>query len=108
MQVHCDEDVAIHIDPESCAGVREDVGEALTGERAGQPLSRERFDQDADTVPQAEGNTGGSDIASDRPILRGHRPWHAQKLFAREPGDLRLGHLPVGVVRIGKARIHSR
>ena len=43
MQVHCDEEVAIHIDPESCAGVREDVGEALTGERAGQPLSRESF-----------------------------------------------------------------
>ena len=38
MQVHCDEDVAIHIGPESCAGVREDVGEALIGERVGQPL----------------------------------------------------------------------
>ena len=92
MQVHCDEEVASRIDPESCADIREGVGEALTGERAGQPLSRERFYQDADSVPQAEGNTGGCDIASDQPILRGHRTWHAQKLFAREPGDLQLGH----------------
>ena len=94
MRVHRDEDVASHIDPESCAGVREGVGEALTGERAGQPLSRERFyDQDADTVPLAEGNTGGREIASGRSILRGHRTWHARKLLEREPGDLQLGHL---------------
>ena len=41
MQVPHDEGVAIHIGPESCAGAREGVGEALTGERIGQPLSRE-------------------------------------------------------------------
>ena len=35
------EGVAIHDGPESCVGVREGVGEALTGVRAGQPLSRE-------------------------------------------------------------------
>ena len=29
------EGVAIHGDPESCVGVREDAGEALTGARAG-------------------------------------------------------------------------
>ncbi len=108
MQVHCDEDVASHIGPESCADIREGVGEALTGECAGQPLSRERFDQDTDTVPLAEGNTGGRDIASDHSILRGHRTWHVQKLFAREPGDLRLGHPLRRVVRIGKARSQSR
>ena len=43
MQVHHDEGVAIHIGPESCAGIREDLGEALAGERIGQPLSRESF-----------------------------------------------------------------
>ena len=37
MQVRYDEEAAIHIGPESCAGVREGAGEALTGERAGQP-----------------------------------------------------------------------
>jgi hypothetical protein len=41
VQVHHDEGVAIHIDPESCADTREGAGEALTGERIGQPLSRE-------------------------------------------------------------------
>ena len=35
------EGVAIHDGPESCVGAREGDGEALTGVRAGQPLSRE-------------------------------------------------------------------
>jgi hypothetical protein len=36
------EGVANRIDPESCAtDAREGIGEALTGERIGQPLSRE-------------------------------------------------------------------
>jgi hypothetical protein len=43
VQVPCDEGVAIHIGPESCAVAREGLGEALTGERIGQPLSRESF-----------------------------------------------------------------
>jgi hypothetical protein len=38
VQVPHDEGVANHIDPESCAGVREGVGEALTGERIGQAI----------------------------------------------------------------------
>ena len=42
MQVPYDEGVANHIGTESCAVAREDLGEALTGERIGQPLSRER------------------------------------------------------------------
>ena len=41
MQVHHDEGVANRIDPKSCADAREGIGEALTGERIGQPLSRE-------------------------------------------------------------------
>ena len=32
------EGVAIHDGPESCVGVREDVGEALTGVRAGRAI----------------------------------------------------------------------
>ena len=43
MQVPYDEGVAIHIGPESCAVAREGLGEALTGVRIGQPLSRESF-----------------------------------------------------------------
>ena len=34
--------VAIHIGPETCIVIREDGGEALTGGRTGQPLSREK------------------------------------------------------------------
>jgi hypothetical protein len=41
VQVHCDEGVATPIAPEPCSGAREDVGEALEGDRIGQPLSRE-------------------------------------------------------------------
>jgi hypothetical protein len=43
VQVPYDEGVAIRIGPESCAVAREDLGEALTGGRIGQPLSRESF-----------------------------------------------------------------
>ena len=42
MQVHHDEGIANRIDPESCAAAREGNSEALTGECAGQPLSREK------------------------------------------------------------------
>jgi hypothetical protein len=45
VQVHYDEGVATHIDPEPCAHVREGLGEASVGERIGQPLSRERKSQ---------------------------------------------------------------
>jgi hypothetical protein len=41
VEVHHDEGVANRIDPESCAAAREGISEALTGERTGQPLSRE-------------------------------------------------------------------
>ena len=65
MQVHCDEGVAIHIGPKSCAVAREGLGEALTGERIGQPSSRERvLSLGADTVHMVEGNTSERVIAS--------------------------------------------
>ena len=40
VQVHYDEGMANRIDPAPCADIREDVGEASAGGRAGQPLSR--------------------------------------------------------------------
>ena len=61
MKVPCDEGLANHIGPESCAGGREAVGEALTGVRVGQPLSGERLHvRSADALQSAEGNTGGA------------------------------------------------
>ena len=92
MQVPHDEGVANHIDPESCAGVREGVYEALTGERTGQPLSREStLFPDADVVPLTEGNTDGRDIASAQTVRRGRRHWHVRTFLAREAGDLTVG-----------------
>ena len=93
MQVHYGEGVANHTGPESCAARREACGEALTGVRAGQPLSREtRFILDADVVDLTEGNTAVHITASARTVLRGLRPWHTRTLHAREPGDLQSDH----------------
>jgi hypothetical protein len=92
VQVHHNEGVAIHIDPESCAVAREGIGEALTGERIGQPLSRERpLVPGADVVPLTEGKTYGRDIASAQTTRRGRRHWHVRTLLVREPGDLTTG-----------------
>jgi hypothetical protein len=89
VQVRHDEGVAIHIGPEPCAGIREDVGEASVGERTGQPLSHESiFILGADAVDIAEGHTSGRVIASAWMTRRGRRPWHVRTLLVREPGDL--------------------
>jgi len=51
MQESYGEGLAAHTGPESCAAVREDGREALTGGRAGRVFSRERrFLRDADAV----------------------------------------------------------
>ena len=92
MQVHCDEGVATHIGPKPCADIREDVGEASAGERAGQPLSRDRkLIPGADTVCVVEGNTSKNANASPWTTRRGRRTWHARTLLARELGGLRIG-----------------
>jgi RNA-directed DNA polymerase len=58
MKVRYRKGVATHPAPESCGGAREGAGEALTGEAAGQPLSREIGNSGAPTpLPYAEGNT---------------------------------------------------
>src|SRR5215470_11852046 len=97
VQVHRDEGVAAHIGPEPCAGIREDVGEASVGERAGQPLSRDRkLIPGADAVCVAEGKMSKSANASAWATRRGRRTWHARTLHAREPGDLRVGRRLLG------------
>ena len=109
MQVHHDEGVANRIDLESCANTREGIGEALTGERIGQPLSREStLIPGADVVPVTEGNTDGRDIASAQTARRGRRHWHAWTPLRgnREISRPAVRQLPP--VRIGKARSRSR
>jgi hypothetical protein len=96
VRVHCDEGIANHIGPEPCAGIREDVGEASVGERAGQPLSRDRkLILGADAVCVAEGKTSKCANASAWATRRGRRTWHARTLLVREPGGLRVGQRPL-------------
>ena len=94
MKVSYDEDIANHIGPESCVGVRKGAGEALTGESAGWVLSRERGFASGcrrrQNVRKATRN-----ISILREMLRSRvveDPVHAQKLSAREPGDPMSGH----------------
>src|SRR5467141_1677084 len=101
VQVHHDEGVANRIDPESCADTREGIGEALTGERIGQPLSREStLILGADVVPVTEGNTDGRDNASAQTARRGLRHWHVRTLRQRPhhqiPGIEATGWLAPG------------
>lgn len=58
MKVRYRKGIANHPDPESCGGAREGAAEALTGESAGQPLSREITQSGAPTLlSEAEGHT---------------------------------------------------
>lgn len=71
------EDIASHTVPELCVTYREVCREALTGVRAGQPLSRESYKvQGADAVSVAEGTEGNTvlgAIASPSMTLLGLR-----------------------------------
>ena len=61
MQVHYGEGIASHTGPKPCVVAREGKGEASTGERIGQPLSRERsVNSGADAITGAESNMGGA------------------------------------------------
>jgi len=61
MKEPCTEGPASHGDPESCVGTRKDAGEALTGERIGEVLSREITRFGVPTVLcEREGHTAGA------------------------------------------------
>ena len=111
MQVHHDEGVANRIDPESCADAREGIGEALTGERIGQPLSREStLILGADVVPVTEGNTDGATTrAPRRPGVVLDTGMCARSLLGnREISWLASASMRAALVRVGKARSRSR
>ena len=111
VQVHHDQGVANRIDPKSCADAREGIGEALTGERIGQPLSREStLIPGADVVPVTEGNTDGRDNASAQTARRGLRHWHVRTLLLgnREISWSASASMRAALVRVGKARSRSR
>ena len=89
MKVSYDEDLANHIDPESCVCSRKAAGEALTVESTGQVLSRERgFASGCRRRQHARKATWATSISQDvfRPRVVVD-PVHVRKLLAREPGD---------------------
>ena len=105
------EGVANHIGPESCAFVREDRGEALTGVRAGRVWSREiLFNFRVLTLWDRWKATLGGSIARDpfRPCAVAD-PEHVRKHPMREPGGpiSAFGRKGFGG-RIGKTEDTSR
>jgi hypothetical protein len=75
MKVSYNEDLANHIDLESCVVVGNYGGEALTGGDAGRVLSREITQFRAPTLwTETEGETDPFDIARAVKALRGQRP----------------------------------
>lgn len=110
MRVHCDEGVASRIGPESCAGAREGVGEALTGECVGQPLNRERLIFRVPTRFQTRkaARRGALSRVPCRPGAVKDPGMHRRSLYGnREISSLTTCNA-YGVVRIGKARSRSR
>jgi hypothetical protein len=109
VQVRYNEGVAIRIDPESCVCIREDADEALTGERIGQPLSRESLIfPEADVVIITEGNM---ESAISRALFHSgvvEDPGMCESSLCgnREASGLTGGWTPP--VRVGKARSRSR
>jgi hypothetical protein len=99
MRVLYGEGLASHTGSESCAGAREGVGEALTGECVGRVLSREitssgcrrcTTKRKATSTVSVVREAGGPCAVED--------PVHARKLFTREPGCPTFAHgrWPVG------------
>ena len=108
MQVRCTEGLANHSDPESCAGICEDVSEALTGKHAGQPLSCERLLSRVPTRFETWKATRTDALwrAFERPGVVGDPGMRGRFLYGnREILGLAGGALPV---RAGKARSRSR
>src|SRR5258708_16069643 len=109
VQVSYDEGVAIHIGPESCAVAREGFGEALTGGRIGQPLSRERF---LFWVPtpckwRKATHSAASSRAPGRPGVVRDPAMSTRSLYGnRDISRSTVRRQPL--VRIGKAKSRSR
>lgn len=89
MREPCVEGVAAHGVPESCAGVREGVGEALAGARAGWVIEpRNQWHRGADVVTK-----GGRQYRRQRyrelssGPARSREPGHVRNLRSREQGD---------------------
>jgi hypothetical protein len=110
VEVRYSEGLAIHTDPESCADIREGVGEALTGARTGGVSSGvSDVIRGADAVVVCRRQQAVArhceDLSHPASSLD---PQHVRTSSVREPGDLRpaLGSRAQG--RVGKAGGRSR
>lgn len=102
------EGVAIHDGPESCAGVCEGGGEALTGVRAGQPWSREITASGCRCRPKRRKAT--SPVALARVVRwapRGLRTCACRESFRARTGRSRC--LPVRLImgQVARGRLRS-
>lgn len=108
VQVPYGEGVAIHTGPESCAGGREVVREALTGVRIGQPLSGVRLHiRSADALQSAEGNTARCVMRAPAGSASSIDPGMCVRLLLREPRGLRSARWsrpPGRMVKAGSRR----
>ena len=111
MKVPHSKGIANHAAPESCGVHREVRLEALTGVRAGQPLSRVRISSRVPTLSDSRKATrmGASSRVPVRPGVVADPGMHAHSLH----GNRDISSLTVGVpgrwaVRIGKVRSRSR
>ena len=111
MKVSNRKGIANQTGPESCVARREVRDEALTGEPAGQPLSRESFKlvQGADAVSVAEGNTDRHDKRVPvRPCVVLDPGMWVRSLHENREISCLAAFSCVGAVRVGKMRNRSR
>jgi hypothetical protein len=109
VQVRCDEGIANHIGPEPCAVTREGEGEASAGERAGQPLSRDRTSSRVPTpcLWRKATRTGAPSQAPGRPGVVEDPGMHISSLRGNREISGPTSR-SIGLARIGKARSRSR
>ena len=104
------EGLATHDDPESCAGVREGVGEALTGVRVGWAMEPRNHNSGVPTLPvEAEGHIVGSAFASCRRTPRGLRTCACTESFRARTGRSRCPPvwLSIGQAVQGRPRSYA-
>ena len=107
MKVRYRKGIANHPDPESCGGVREGAAEALTGESAGQPLSREIRQSGAPTLlSEAEGHT---DEGVTREPLEGPARSETLSMRRRSPNrNCEISPVPVEQLAGGSGKANGR
>ena len=102
------EGLATHGGPESCAGVRKDIGEALTGGVQAGLLSREiQILRGAHAVIPAEGHIAGGAIASHPRTPRGRRTMACTQAPCARTGRAHRRPPPIRAGRSGKAEAVS-